>query len=260
MRALGIRRRCLGRQGQDRGCRRPLLRGRADFWRRRSGSGASLFLSVCEVLVRVKTSVHSFEQSPFVLAVDRAGGDAVIEPQTDLGDERLGVLFEFRHDSVCQALGAPPLGLGEEDGELVAADTARNVRATNGLDARPPYSPKDFIPCGMPVSVVDGLEAAQVKHQQRQMGGVAGGPVQFPDQTFLEEASVIKSGQRVRRGCVPQALKFAVFHQDVIAQQRRLVKIIHGCRPERDRPADLPSQVVAAVKDCLPMGDAFIFG
>src|ERR1035437_9940996 len=101
------------------------------------------------------------------MSIFRKDGNSIINPNRGAGGERPRVLFKFPRDSFRQGLGAGSLGLGKKYRELVPTGPTRNVRPANGLEAGAGDTAQDFVPCGVPVSIIYAFECAEVKREQR---------------------------------------------------------------------------------------------
>src|SRR5208337_5408097 len=120
------------------------------------------------------------------MSILRKDGYSIVNPDRRGWGEGTSVLFEFPRDSFSQHLGAGSLGLGKKDRELVPAGPTRNVRPANGFQTRAGHASQNFVSRGVPIGVIDGLEFAKIKREQRERRSIASGTVDLLIQILLK--------------------------------------------------------------------------
>jgi hypothetical protein len=94
----------------------------------------------------------------------------------------------------------PPAGVGsdfQDDRELVAADAGDGVRGAHAAGQPPGGGAQQFVPGGVPESVVDVLEVVEVAEQQGDRLAVAGVPRHRLVESVGEQCPVGEPGQRI---------------------------------------------------------------
>ena len=111
---------------------------------------------------------------------------------------------------LAQALGelerAPGAGVGEDDGELVAAHAVGEVGAAARGPDRGGQRLQALVAGLVAVRVVDGLEVVDVDEHERQRHAGAGHDLQLARDVLVEGAVVAQAGERVGDGHLGQAL------------------------------------------------------
>ena len=92
-------------------------------------------------------------------SVESRGDEAV--PTVKSTSSRSGA--QSGPQSLGEARRLVPVGVGEDHGELVAADARRGVAAAHGAAQREPELAQQVVADGVPELVVDRLEAVEVE-------------------------------------------------------------------------------------------------
>ena len=103
-------------------------------------------------------------------------------------------------DAVGEELGVVAARLGQDHGELVAADPAGDVGRAD--DAAHPLGDlgEHAVAGEVPDPVVDPLEVVEVEHDQRDVALVAPGARDLAPEELVEEPPVVEAGERVELG------------------------------------------------------------
>ena len=89
------------------------------------------------------------------------------------------------------------VGVGHQDGELVAADAEGAIGVARHLADQAAHLAQQVVAGGMAVRLVDHLEIVEVDQQQRHGHLVARIPLELTVELLLEGAVVAQPGQRV---------------------------------------------------------------
>ena len=92
------------------------------------------------------------------------------------------------------------VGLGEEPGELLAADPPEHLAARGRARSGGGDLDQGLVARAVAEAVVDALEVVEVEHGQRERTLVAAGALDLEQQPLVEDAVVGEPGQRVLRG------------------------------------------------------------
>src|SRR5439155_11683696 len=113
-------------------------------------------------------------------------------------------LADRRLEALEEAFGVDGGRLRQHDRELVAANTARDVRRAD--DVANPLGGLGEHPVTREVAyaVVDRLEVVEVEHDQRQLAAVAVRTGDLARQRLVEVAAVVQPGERVDVGELPR--------------------------------------------------------
>ena len=102
---------------------------------------------------------------------------------------------------------APRAGAGEDDGELVAADPVRLVRAAHRRAQRVGQRADALVAGLVAVRVVVRLEIVEIDQHQGQRQARARGVLQLAREILVEHAVVAQAGERIRAGHLRQTLE-----------------------------------------------------
>src|SRR6185295_10662841 len=155
----------------------------------------ALVLGAVEGLVRgAEEAVGGDDRARGVAAHAQAGGDP--ELLAGAQPERAHLPPHAFGDGE----GAGEVGLGEEDGELLAAVAGDDVGLADGLAEGGGQVAEHLVPHLVAVGLVDVLEVVEVEEEQRQRVVVALGAAELLAEAVLEVAVVVDGGEPVGDG------------------------------------------------------------
>src|SRR5690606_24760378 len=161
------------------------------------------------VLGAVQRLVATGHQAPrVVLALQVGGGDADAQGQATKRAARVrqGQFGETPMDARGQVLGALPAGVGQDDGELLAAVAAGHVAlALQAVVQQTGHLAQGVVAGQVAERVVVALEVVDIRQQQRQRCAEPAHAAPFGLQLLVEEAPVVQAGQPVLLGQALQA-------------------------------------------------------
>ena len=142
--------------------------------------------------------------------------------------------------------GVRGLRVGQDDGELVAADAEGAVAVAQGVADAVGHADEEAVAGGMAFAVVDDLEVVEVDEQQRDRHLVASVELQLAVQLLLEGAMVAEAGetvvQRVLAGLAVEHLELRLRPGQVVeglqeaSGRRRRRRAGRGGRSPRAQP------------------------
>jgi hypothetical protein len=167
----------------------------------------------------VKPFVSDANQLITLLGILGISGNTVVHAYGDREFERAKKIGEDHADTAAERGGLCGVSLRKEQCEFVAPNPERGIGGAQGFLKSCRGGPQHLIAARMTVLVVDFLEAMKVESHQAQGMRVATSTVQFLVEGFIEEAAVIKAGERIGDCAAMNAFKVVVFQHDGHAKQ-----------------------------------------
>ena len=170
-------------------------------------------------------------------ALDQDHADAGGQPSWPRPVDEARLLGDQGDDVAGDVLRGGAISLGEQDGELVTAESGDQVGAPHPHPQQFGHRDDQLVTGAVAEGVVDLLEVVEVHHQQRSAGAVPLAQVEVALELLIEAAPVREPGQRVVLGQVCQLRLEAptLGHVDRIEQQLvgYAVPVVHDDALER---------------------------
>ncbi len=151
---------------------------------------------LARALGRVQGQVGGLDEGGGVAGILRRGGHAARDRER--ADTPEGGALDRPPDALGQLVRARPVGVREDQAELLAPDAAGVVVPAQLVDEQAAEAPQRLVALEVAVAVVDALEVVEVEQDDGHGVPVAVPAVELGPQLLVEEAVVGQAGDRVR--------------------------------------------------------------
>ena len=163
----------------------------------------------------VKFFVRKTHQRAFLIAFLRVDGYAEIQGDFHVDCEGLKLALVLRADPAAEGERLFRVGLRQQDGEFVAADTKRKI----GSAERPAQGGgrhlQNLIALQMPVTVIHFLQLMKIEDDDCELMPVALCAIEFLIEVLVEEAAILEPGDRIGCGVDLEFLELFIFNEDL---------------------------------------------
>src|ERR1700687_2767954 len=200
----------------------------------------------------IETLIGDANQLVSLFSILGKNRDAMIHAYSDGKLQRLEQLGKYCFDATAQGEGLWGIGLREEQGEFIAADTESGVGSAQGFLQGSRSGAQYVIAARMAVLVIYFLEAVQVQGNQTQRLAIAPSAIEFFFKCFSKEPAVVETGQGIGHSIEFQSLQLVILDEDGNTKKTGGRKDIRTCGFQRKLTTHEISELAAAREHLIP--------